>query len=114
MAIDLTGGGPIPLFVSTTSSGIGVTCEEIRVPPFHRVQIFANVAIFVFNDVADGGTAAAAGLRKAITASQAAQGYVAEVGGPISGAAYATVCIAAQSGTGDAECVLLTPNSRNR
>lgn len=96
MAIDLTTGG-IPAF--GTDSAVGTTCVQIRVPPYHRVNIVADVAIYVFNGVDEGDSVPAAANRWALSASEAAQGISPRAGAAVRAARYATVCVAAQSGT---------------
>ena len=102
MAIDVT-DGIFPQFVAAT--GAGTTCTQIRAIPYSTVQIRASGAIFVFNDVADGGTGAGSTARLAVGATEAAAGITFRAGGAIAGATYATVCIAAQASTVNVEVI---------
>lgn len=97
MALDVT-ASPHPNFKRNATAG--TTATEIRAQPHSQVQIFASGAIYVFNDVADGGSAPGTD-RLAVTATQAAAGYVIAVGGKIPGQSYGTVCVAAQASTVD-------------
>lgn len=106
MALDLT-GEPQPTFASQT--GAGTTCTEIRGHPHTTVAIYATGAIYAFNGVAEGAAAPGATLRKAYTATQAAQGVLLTLGGSVAGQTYGTVCVAAQTGTVDLEAHSVPP-----
>lgn len=108
MALDVT-ADPHPNFAYVASAG--TTATQIRCQPYSEVQIFASGAIYVFNDVADGGTVAAITERLAVTATQAASGYAIVIGGPIPGQDYGTVCVAAQSGTVNITAVSVPPKA---
>ncbi len=101
MAIDITNTSILPAFRAVAAAD--TTCTQIRVPPHHRVRVFADAAIYLFNGVEDGGTAAGATLRKELTAAQASAGYETIAGGAGPGVAYATICVAAQTGTARVE-----------
>ena len=106
MALDLTSGAQ-PAFAAVT--GAGTTATQIRATPHTTVVIYASAAVYAFNGVADGGTAPGATLRKAFSATQASGGLVFVVGGPVAGASYGTVCVAAQTGTVDLEVYSIPP-----
>jgi hypothetical protein len=106
MALDLT-SDPQPAFAAET--GVGTDCTQIRGPAFTSVVVYATGAVYLFNGVAEGGTVAASTARKALTATQAAAGAVLVLGGPVAGQSYATVCIAAQTGTVDVEAYTVPP-----
>ena len=106
MALDVSTGDQ-PAFAAVT--GAGTTATQIRATPHTTVVIYASAAIFAFNGVADGAAAPGATLRKAFTATQAGGGIVQVVGGPIAGASYGTVCVAAQTGTVDLEVQSIPP-----
>jgi hypothetical protein len=106
MALDLT-GGVHPKFAAVT--GAGTTATLIQGEPGYSVAIFATGAVFVFNDVADGGTVAASTARKAYSAAQAASGIVHTLGGAVAGQSYATICVAAQASTVDIEVHSIPP-----
>lgn len=106
MALDVT-SDPHPAFAASTS--VGTTATLIQARPFSQVMVFGSDALYLFNDVADGGTAAGATARKALDTTQAAAGIVINIGGPIPGADYGTVCVAAQSGTITVEVVSVPP-----
>ena len=106
MALDLT-GSPQPAFAAAT--GAGVTCTQIRGHAHTAVAIYATGAIFVFNGVNEGDAAPIATLRKAYTSAQAAAGIQLVLGGKVQGATYATVCVAAQTGTVDLEAHSIPP-----
>lgn len=95
-AIVLT-GDPLPTF--GTEASAGTTATVIQAPPGSRVKIIADVAIYLFNGVAQGAAAPAAASRIALSATDAAQGYTVVIGGAVAGGAFGTVCVAAQSGT---------------
>ena len=96
MAISLL-TGPLPRTATLAAAGTG--CTQIRTDSGLRVKILADAIIYIFNGVADGGTAALAADRIELTAAEAAQGYEVIVGGHDAGNNYATVCIAAATGT---------------
>jgi hypothetical protein len=106
MAIDLT-SDPQPAFGSESS--VGTDCTQIRGPAHTGLAIFATGAVYVFNGVAEGGAAPAATARKSFGSDQAGSGIQLVFGGAIAGASYATVCIAAQTGTVDVEAYTLPP-----
>ncbi len=97
MAIDITNTSILPAFMAVAAAD--TNCTQIRVPPHHRVRIFADAAIYLFNGVSDGGATPAATLRKELTATQASAGYETIAGGAGPGVGYATICVAAQAGT---------------
>jgi hypothetical protein len=81
-----------------------------RQGPAHTgVAIFATDAVYVFNGVDEGGAAPAATARKGYTSTQAASGIQLVFGGRVAGQDYATVCIAAQTGTVTVEAYTLPP-----
>lgn len=106
MALDLT-TDPQPAFAAVT--GAGTTCTEIRGKPFSSVNIYATGAVYLFNGVAEGGAAPAATARAAKTAAQMSSGWPGTFGGPVAGQSYATICIAAQSGTVDITAETVPP-----
>lgn len=107
MALDLT-TGPHPAFAAAT--GAGTTCTQVRGTPGHGVAIFATGAVYLFNGVDEGAAAAASTARKAYTAAQAASGIIHTFGGKVAGQSYATVCVAAQTGTVDLEAHDIPPS----
>ena len=106
MALDLT-SSPQPAFAAVT--GATTTCTQIRGNAHSGVAIYATGAVFVFNGVDDGGAAPSATSRKAYTSAQAAAGIQLMLGGKVAGSAYATVCVAAQTGTVDIEAHSIPP-----
>lgn len=106
MAIDLT-SDPQPAFGSESS--VGTDCTQIRGPAHTGVAIFATDAVYVFNGIDEGGAAPAATARKGYTSTQAASGIQLVFGGRVAGQDYATVCIAAQTGTVTVEAYTLPP-----
>jgi hypothetical protein len=98
MAIDLTAANVIrPTYKGVAAAG--TTCTQIQAPPLHEIRIVASGAIYIFNNVADGGSAPDETGRIPITADVAAAGWTTRVGGADAGKSYGTVCVAAQSGT---------------
>ena len=108
MALDVT-SDPHPAFA--TSASVTTAATQIRARPFSQVMVFGSDALYLFNGVADGGTAAGATLRKALTAAQAASGIVVNIGGPVPSTSYGTVCVASQSGTITVEVISVPPTS---
>ena len=96
MAIDLTSGAQ-PAFAAI--SDLTTACVQIRVPPHTRVAVKGNVGIYVFNGVDDGGEVASAASRISFAAAETMQAPTFTAGGAIPGQVYATVCVAAQSGS---------------
>lgn len=111
MALDVTSetNGIQPAFAS--SSSVGTTAVEIRADPFSQVIVFGDTDLYIFNGVAEGGSVPAT-ARKALTSTQAAQGLVVNIGGKVPGKDYGTVCVAAQSGTGNTVEVMSAPPIR--
>jgi hypothetical protein len=103
MAINVKSIGKSTPVIRTAS--VGTTCTQIRGDVGTTVTILASGAIYIFNDVAEGGDAPAAGLRLELSADEASQGIKLSVGRAVVGGRVArrnaggTICIAAKTGT---------------
>ena len=103
MAINVkTAGNSTPI---TKTASVGTTCTQIRADAGANVTVLADGAIFIFNDVAEGGAVPAAGNRMALSETEAEQGLRLKVGrafinGRVTRRKFGgTICVAAQSGT---------------
>ncbi|MEL6346055.1 MAG: hypothetical protein AAFV53_23290 [Myxococcota bacterium] len=109
--IDLSQPTAYPDFGEDTD--LAQTAVEVRVPPYSRPYVFADGAIFVFSQGADG-QAVGSVPRKRLDAAQAAAGPLIPVGPAVQDQTYARFFIAKQN-SGDTvlvEVMLGPPEKR--
>ena len=104
MAINVKSAGNSTPIIKTAAS-VGTTCTQIRADIGATVTILASGAIYIFNDVAEGGSVPAAASRFELSADEASQGIKITVGRAFISGRVArrkvggTICIAATTGT---------------
>lgn len=107
MAINVKSAGLSTPITRTATVG-DASCTQIRADVGATITILADGAIFIFNNVAEGGPVPAAGPpsnRIALSETEAEQGLRLKVGRTFVGGKIAKrnvggiICIAAQSGT---------------
>ena len=103
MAINVRSSGVSIPIIKTAS--VGTTCTQIRADVGSVVTILASGAIYFFNDVAEGGSVPASGLRFELSADEASQGIKIKVGKAFANGRRSkrnlggTICVAATTGT---------------
>ena len=87
------------------TASVGTTCTQIRGDVGTTITLLASGAIYIFNDVAEGGTVPASDLRIELSADEASQGIKLSFGRTIVNGRIARrnvggrICVAAKTGT---------------